>query len=107
MFAKGVLPIVLVLSLLAIVPSAGATSYVQFSLSDPEVTYINFGSAKEIFINNLNYVDAASTMSVEIRDDISHKLLDSTSLLTNGLDGYTESFLADLTFTSNSPTRGP
>ena len=96
-----VLPAVVVCLLVGFAPRAQATTCVQFGLSDPSYTYLS--GAGEIFIENQNVVQAGSTMTVQTRDETTHAVLDSTSLATFGLGGYTDTFLADLALTSNGP----
>jgi hypothetical protein len=79
--------------LVVLASSAQATTYVQFSLTDPGFGYIS--SAREIFI----VPEPLSTLTVEKRDSVTNTVLDSTSLTSSP---FVESFYADLTFSQNA-----
>ena len=100
MLAKRLLPAVVLVLLAAFAQSALATTHVNFTLSDPSYTYLGF--MQELFIENQNLPEAASTLRIDIRDDLpGNQLLDSTRLTTNGLGGFTQSFWSDMTLTQN------
>jgi hypothetical protein len=91
-----------IICLVLAAPRAQASTSLQFGLSDPSYTYLS--GANEIFIENQNLVEAGSTMTVQTRDEATQAVQDSTGLATYGLNGYNDTFLADLTLTSNGPS---